>query len=69
MELQDKVIMNVIKYMKEFNIDETYILEHSTLKAKRLNVILTIGTKRRITLSEIYEISKAIEIPMKVLFK
>lgn len=45
MTTQDKVIVNVIRYMEELKIDENYILEHSSLTKKRLRTILNIGQK------------------------
>lgn len=68
MTTQDKVITNVIRYMEELKIDENYILEHSSLTKKRLRTILNIGAKRRITISEVNQISKAIGVDMYKLF-
>ena len=76
--LQDKVVSNVIKYLDEQITNSTdnkiesyieYLEERTELKPNRIKIILTLNKVRRITIKEIYEISTALNVEMKDLFK
>ena len=76
--LQDKVVSNVIKYLDEQITNSTdnkiesyieYLEERTELKSNRIKTILTLNKVRRITIKEIYEISIALNVEMKDLFK
>lgn len=76
--LQDKVVSNVIKYLDEQITNSTdnkiesyieYLEERTELKPNRIKTILTLNKVRRITIKEIYEISIALNVEMKDLFK
>lgn len=76
--LQDKVVSNVIKYLDEQITNSTdnkmkeyvkYLEERTELKPNRIKTILTLNKVRRITIKEIYEISTALNVEMKDLFK
>lgn len=77
LKAQDKVVINIINYldkvipktdnkMKEY---VKYLEERTELKPNRIKTILTLNKVRRITIKEIYEISTALNVEMKDLFK
>ena len=77
LKAQDKVVINIINYLDKV-IPETdnkmneyvkYLEERTELKPNRIKTILTLNKIRRITIKEIYEISKALDVEMKDLFK
>lgn len=77
LKAQDKVVINIINYLDKV-IPETdnkmkecikYLEERTELKPNRIKTILTPNKMRRITIKEIYEISKALDVEMKDLFK
>ena len=77
LKAQDKVVINIINYLDKV-IPETdnkmtcyikYLEERTELKANRIKTILTLNKVRRITIKEIYEISTALNVEMKDLFK
>lgn len=76
--LQDKVVSNVIKYLDEQITNSTdnkiesyieYLEERTELKPNRIKTILKLNKVRRITIKEIYEISTALHVEMKELFR
>lgn len=77
LKAQDKVVINIINYLDKV-IPETdnkmkeyvkYLEERTELKPNRIKTILTLNKVRRITIKEIYEISTALNVEMKDLFK
>lgn len=77
LKAQDKVVINIISYLDKV-IPETdnkmkeyvkYLEERTELKPNRIKNILTLNKVRRITIKEIYEISTALNVEMKDLFK
>lgn len=77
LKAQDKVVINIINYLDKV-IPETdnkmkeyvkYLEERIELKPNRIKTILTLSKVRRITIKEIYEISTALNVEMKDLFK
>lgn len=77
LKAQDKVVINIINYLDKV-IPETdnkmkeyvkYLEERTELKPNRIKTILTLNKVRRITIKEIYEISTALDVEMKDLFK
>lgn len=77
LKAQDKVVINIISYLDKV-IPETdnkmkeyvkYLEERTELKPNRIKTILTLNKVRRITIKEIYEISTALNVEMKDLFK
>ena len=77
LKAQDKVVINIINYLDKV-MPETdnkmkeyvkYLDERTELKPNRIKTILTLNKIRRITIKEIYEISKALDVEMKDLFK
>lgn len=76
--LQDKVVNNIIKYLNEKITDTNdnkmktyikYLEERTDLNNNRIKTILKINTKRRITLSEISKIAKALDVEIQSLFR
>lgn len=77
LKAQDKVVINIINYLDKV-ISETdnkmkeyvkYLEERTELKPNRIKIILTLNKVRRITIKEIYEISTALNVEMKELFR
>lgn len=77
LKAQDKVVINIINYLDKV-IPETdnkmkeyvkHLEERTELKPNRIKTILTLNKVRRITIKEIYEISTALDVEMKDLFK
>lgn len=77
LKAQDKVVINIINYLDKV-IPETdnkmkeyvkYLEERTELKPNRIKIILTLNKVRRITIKEIYEISTALNVEMKELFR
>ena len=77
LKAQDKVVINIINYLDKV-IPETdnkmkeyvkYLEERTELKPNRIKTILTLNKVRGITIKEIYEISTALNVEMKDLFK
>lgn len=76
-KLQDKVIFKIIYIMDDLDIEiknskieayAKYLSERTSLKYQRLNNILNINVKRRITINEVYIISIALNVPLSELF-
>lgn len=78
MELQDKVVLNIIGYMDKLNIEikdnkvksyVEYLSKKSDLSLKRLNNILDVNKKRKIRLDEVCKIADALNVDTYILFK
>lgn len=73
---QDKVVMNIIKHIDEkIEVNDNkkkyinYLKDRTDLKESKIKRILAIGTKRRLTLNDLSQIAKALDIPIQELFK
>ena len=78
MELQDKVVLNIIGYMDKLNIEikdnkvksyVEYLSKKSDLSLNRLNNILDVNKKRKIRLDEVCKIADALNVDTYILFK
>lgn len=78
MSLQNKVVLNIIKYMDSLDIEinnnkiksySYYLSQITNISEKRLNNILDINKQRKVRLSEIEEICYSLNIEMYRVFK
>ncbi len=79
MKLQDKVVLNIIKYMDSLDIEivsnnkiktySNYLSKITDISEKRLNNILDINKKRIVRLNEVEQICYSLNIDMYKIFK
>ena len=76
MNVHDKVALNIIKYLDTQNIEykdnkikeySIYLSKVTALRQKRLETILSVGTKRRITIMEVLAICDGLQITPAVI--
>lgn len=68
MKIQDKIVLNILEFMKDKNIDEEYLLNHCEIKEKRLKKILDINAERVIRIDEMGMIAQALGVTLDKLF-
>ena len=67
-EFQDKLIKNVLYYMKEKNIDIDILSEKSGISKARLKTILKIGAIRCVSVEELLHIADVLNISMDQIY-
>lgn len=68
-QLQNKIIKNVIRHCKENNIDTNTLSDKCDLSEERIKDILDLDSSKIVTLAELYSLSKAINLEFSELFK
>ncbi len=68
-QLQNKIIKNVIRHCKENNIDTNNLMDRCNLSKERIQEILDLDSSKIVTLAELYSLSKVIGIEFSEIFK
>lgn len=69
LQIQKKIILNIIRHCENNNITINDILTNCNLSEERIKEILDLKINKAITLSELYMLSKAVNIEFSEIFK